>query len=350
MAKEFDVDFQHVRGNADMVAVLAHYGIALTGAGDQKIGLCPFHTDTRPSLNVNIKKRVFNCFVCGEGGNVIDFVERVDPEVQNVRRAALLVASLSNIAATLEGPRRNVVTIEHKPKRTIKLPAQVSPHEPEEASDVEHDTDGVILDNRPLTFTLKLEPLTDHPLLATLETAPEALLARGIGVARRGSMKDRLVFPIHNRAGALVAYCGRYLGDVVPVGETKYRFPAGFKKSLELYGLEHVRPESGIVVLVESFLSVVKLGAYAAADQRVDVLGLMGTSISDEQVALLRALGKGVVVMFDGDAAGLVGSREVAGAIAFSGLWARVHNMPAGMKPHHVDAAGFWQHLGGSGS
>lgn len=350
MTKAFDVDFQHVRSHADFAAVLAHYGIELKGTGEQRKALCPFHTDTRPSLNINLQKRVFNCFVCGVGGNVIDFVAKLDKGVSNVRQAAQLVASLSHIepmpgsvrATSMPTLRRGTAVV----SATAATEESHRPAPVSEANDGEgsEEADGILV-NRPLTFTLKLEPLTSHPLLAALDTTSERLLEQGIGVAQRGSMKDRLAIPIYNAAGDLVAHCGRHLGEALPEDEVKYKFPAGFKKSLELYGIERVRPEVGMIVLVESFLSVIKLGAYAARGQQLDVVGLMGTLISAEQVTLLKALGKAVLIVFDGDEAGHMGSHEVAGAVASAGLWTMARPMPDSVKPHHLDAAGFWQHL-----
>jgi DNA primase len=99
----FDVDYAHVRQNADIVAVLAHYKVELNGDGEQRKGCCPFHDSTKPSLNVNISKNVFKCHGCGYGGNVIKLVQLLDDKLENPRRAALQIAALSGIAAKPNG-------------------------------------------------------------------------------------------------------------------------------------------------------------------------------------------------------------------------------------------------------
>ena len=95
----FDVDYPHVRQNADIVAVLAHFDVTLIGDGEQRKGLCPFHDDTKPSLNVNTAKNVFKCHSCGSGGNIIKLVQLLDEGLSNPRLAALKIAEISGIGA-----------------------------------------------------------------------------------------------------------------------------------------------------------------------------------------------------------------------------------------------------------
>ncbi len=69
------VDFKRVKGSATFEQVLEHYGISLKPAkGDELVGLCPFHEDTKPSFRVNTKKRAFHCFGCDAKGNALDFI------------------------------------------------------------------------------------------------------------------------------------------------------------------------------------------------------------------------------------------------------------------------------------
>src|SRR3954447_7108880 len=70
------IDFKAIKEAASFERVLRYYGIALRGRGDQRKALCPFHADTKPSLNVNLRKRVFNCYPCGDGGDIIKFVAK----------------------------------------------------------------------------------------------------------------------------------------------------------------------------------------------------------------------------------------------------------------------------------
>jgi DNA primase len=139
-------------------------------------------------------------------------------------------------------------------------------------------------------------------------------------------MSGRVVIPIHNERGRLVAYTGR----AVDGGEPRYRFPAGFRKSGELYNLH--RCQLGSVVLVEGFfdvLNVVKAG--------FDAVALMGVSMSKQQRALLLSHFSEVVLLLDGDDAG----RQATGCIAEalrSLVRLRVGSVPDGHQPDSLRA------------
>ncbi len=335
---KYDVDFAHVRAHADMAAVLAHYGITLKGTGAQKEGLCPFHDDTKPSLKVNITKNLFNCFVCGNGGNVIDFVLAVDDDITSPRQAALQVAKLSRIEATGRGSRPAVRT--EPPAEEIKVtpPVSVSAKTLAEDEEAQEEIDGV-LHNRPLTFQLKLDVEAAKPWLHSRGFTDETIAKFGLGMATRGTMKGRICIPIHNAAGELVAYCGRYPSDDVPDGEPKYKFPAGFRKELELYNLHRVPRGVTGLLMVESPLSVFRA---SQIDAGCPIVATMGTTISPEQVVALvnrrkleMASGVKIIVMFDGDEAGRTGAKKVVGELAAAGAMVGIMALPDGQKPHH---------------
>src|SRR3954447_23746669 len=98
MSKRERIDFNFVRQEADFLTVLAHYGLVAHGSGVQRQVLCPFHADKKPSLKVNLGRKVFQCFGCGASGNDIEFVRRkegLDPD--EVRAAARKLASICSI-------------------------------------------------------------------------------------------------------------------------------------------------------------------------------------------------------------------------------------------------------------
>src|SRR3954454_12268603 len=99
MSKRERIDFNFVRQEADFLTVLEHYNIAVQGQGVQRQVLCPFHADRKPSLKVNLGRKVFNCFGCGASANVIEFVRRKEGLDQDeVRAAARTLASICTIA------------------------------------------------------------------------------------------------------------------------------------------------------------------------------------------------------------------------------------------------------------
>lgn len=175
------VDFQTVRENLDVHEVLAHYGFEVKQNGQDQVKIhCPFHDDKNPSCGLNTKKRVFNCFSCGEKGNILDFVARMegfDPDTpRELRKAALFAVETFGIdggsrdGKSVDQPKAKATTQKARngqnrparganpatgpdPSTEVETPPQSEPAA-QEAQPI----------NPPLTFELKLE--TDHPFLS----------------------------------------------------------------------------------------------------------------------------------------------------------------------------------------
>ena len=156
--------------------------------------------------------------------------------------------------------------------------------------------------NKPLTFNLQN---IDHAHPYLTERGVSVLTAQKFGVGffpGKGSMHDRIVIPIHNPKGELVAYAGRSIDG----SEPRYKFPAGFHKSMELYNLNRVKHEVSIV-LVEGFFDCIKV-----TQAGFPCVALMGSTMSNAQEELIRQHFAHLVVMLDGDEAGRQGAEEIA--------------------------------------
>lgn len=329
MAKR--IDFKHVRAAADISQVLTAYGIDLQKDGTkpgQMKGLCPFHEDTKPSLKVNVERGIYKCFVCGAGGNTIDFVKEM--EDCEVREAAAKVADICGIAPTPDGTTPQA---QKKPARKTKTgsPSPATPETPKAEP-------ALATHNPALSFELKLD-FTDPEMIAWLESrgiGEEMRHHFGLGKASKRSktIADRLAIPLRNQQKELIGYCGRHIGDELPDDDTpKYILPKGFRKELELYGIEHVAPNPKCLVLFESYFSVIRHQA------EIPCVSPFGRSISPEQVALIGPLQpKRIFVVFDGDEPGRSGAVQVAGALAPL-AWTRIVELPDGVKPHRLDWA-----------
>ena len=339
MAK-FDVDFPHVRENADIVAVMAHYNVTLIGDGEQRKGQCPLHSDTRNSLSVNTAKNVFRCHSCGSSGNVIKFVQLVDDERSNPRQAALQIAKLSEI------PPRPGGKVEGTPVVVKTDAAPAAPVEDDEEAGGEAETDGVS-SNRPLTFKLQLTELraggesVANRFVEAHGLSYERLSELGIGMSERGSMKGRLAIPIHNASGELVAYCGRAVGRLEDADGEAYKFPPKFDRELELYGW-HQAQDFQQIILVEDVMTVIK-HADAAADygqQGYGMVALMNAYISDAQIELLVQNKPRVVVCVSGDLNRETQGMSIATYLASAGLWVTIRS--SGWElPETVDSEAF---------
>ena len=324
------IDFKYVREHADFAKVLGAYGIELHKDGS-RVGqfkcLCPFHDDRNPSMKVNTQKNIFNCFVCDEGhGNVLDFVMKMDGV--DIREAAKTAADLSGIAYSADAPasKPKAKAAKVKAKRSASAPAK--PAADEAAADEELDSEPY---NRELTFDLK-NLVTDHPFFDQRGLTPEMIETFGLGIATRGIMRDRLVFPIHNAAGKLVAYCGRFVGDERPEDEPKYKQPPHFRKELELFNWHRVKGDvtrDTPIILVESFFSVVKMYPEYPA------ISPMGRSLSERQIELLKEGGvSSIVILFDGDDPGRAAVTTVGRQLLAQSFQVTAPVVPEDFKPH----------------
>jgi DNA primase len=142
--------------------------------------------------------------------------------------------------------------------------------------------------------------------------------------AVKGSMSGRIVIPIHNQHGQLVAYAGRAIDG----SEPRYKLPAGFHKSLELFNLHRVTgPE---VVLVEGFFDCMKVHQAG-----FPTVALMGSSLSEAQEGRLVAKFERIVVMLDSDEAGRRATNECLTRLA-DRVWVRATMIAEGKQPDQL--------------
>jgi DNA primase len=151
-------------------------------------------------------------------------------------------------------------------------------------------------------------------------------------------MKDRIVFPIHNPAGELVAYTGRWPGEP-PDGTPKYKFPTGFKKSAELFNLHRAiqEPAENPLVVVEGFFDAIRLHQLGIRK----VVALMGSILSPAQEELLvrhTNPHSSILIMLDEDDAGRFGREQMMMRLC-TRVYVRVFKFDTeGQQPEHLSA------------
>jgi DNA primase len=262
------VDFKVIKAAIGIQVVFDRYQIkGLRKKGDELRGPCPIHQgDGADAFHANIAKNAFHCFSCKARGNVLDFVAAM--EKCSVRDAAMKLQSWFGI--TPDTPAASVS------RKDTDAPAigESSP-----------------LVNKPLTFQLKGIDHT-HPYLSERGISRETAESFGVGYfSGKGSMNGRVVIPVHNQTGELVAYAGRS----IDASEPRYKLPAGFHKSQVLFNLHRVPgPE---VVVVEGFFDSMKIWQSGHSS----VVALMGSLLSEHQEQLLVGRFRKVTLFLDGD-------------------------------------------------
>lgn len=346
MPKQF-IDFGAVKAAVSFQQVLDHYGFTAqmrsTRNGDGLEGPCPIHEGTSQDIfKVTLSKNCWFCHnsSCKCGGNHLDFVAKM--ENCNAHEAALRIDQWFNLglAGTADSspqrrdgaPKSSASPAQQQPMPRQRLNGTSSPAAESKAAEEPLEEPG---ENVPLSF--KLENLkTDHTYFTERGLKPETVAEFGLGFCAKGTMSGRIVIPIHNKAGELVGYGGRWPGQP-PEERPKYKLPMGFKKSAEVFNLDRAQmEEKGLpLIVVEGFFDVIKL--WQQGFHRV--VSLMGSSLSPKQEELLveaSAERSGILLMFDEDEAGRAG-REKALVRLARRMFVRVVPLPQeGAQPDHL--------------
>ncbi len=332
------LDFTAIRNDTGFQAVLDYYQLRPERPGDKQVKInCPFHDDASPSCSINIEKGIFNCFGCTAEGNVLDFIAGME-DVGEKGTFKAAQKALEIIGASVDDYRKNCHENSKpktgrkrakaaKPARKSSKPVKSSKNGVSDASDDEKmPTTNPVLD---ISLTLDRE----HEFLASRKVSSELAAEFGIGHCRTGIMKNRIAVPIHNAAGELVAYSGRWADDDIPDDQIKYKLPKGFNKSLELFNLHRaIAMGMTYIVIVEGYWSTLRLHAAG-----VPTVALMGTSISKAQVQLLVGAGvRHAILILDGDKAGDEATPAAVAALA-QAVYVKTVTLPEGVKPDTME-------------
>ena len=301
-------DFSAVKRAVTLEAVLRHYQIpGLRRQGDQLQGCCPIHRGQRPdSFRAHLTRNVFQCFACQARGNVLGFVAAM--EQCSIREAALRLQQWFGVSVS--GVRLYAAAEDSQKGELVRK---------EEGS------------NLPLCFALTGVE-TNHPYLAQRGIGPLTATEFGVGFyPGPGLMSGRIVIPIRNSHGQLVAYAGRALDSRPP----KYKLPAGFRKSLELFNLQRALATYGkTVILVEGYFDCMRVhrAGFPSA------VALMGSSLSVVQESTLLRHFERIVLMLDGDSAGHVASQAIAARLT-DRCSVQVVRVPDGKQPDQLSSS-----------
>ena len=303
---------EEIKNRIDIVEFISDY-LTLKKAGRNFVGLCPFHQEKTPSFTVNREKQIFYCFGCGEGGNVITFLMKIAdksfPEaIKDLAEKAgvVLPVGTSAEARKKNSLRESIISLNHKAAQYFSR----NLHSAEGSAARRYLRERGLSDETVKTFHLGYAPDRWRALAdflnqsgASLKLAEQA----GLVVADKGGsfydrFRNRLIFPIQDISGDVIAFGGRILGE----GEPKYlNSPESpvYTKGKNLYGLSQTREEirsRNFAVIVEGYFDLIALWNAGIGN----VVATLGTALTKEHLDLLRRYTKEVVALFDPDEAG----------------------------------------------
>jgi DNA primase len=340
---------ERVKQAADIVEVVSAH-TDLRRQGSHYMGLCPFHEERSPSFSVEPQEKLYHCFGCGVGGDVIKFVE--EKEGLSFTDAVELLADRYGVELEREQEDPRAEARRQHRRRLEQLLDRAAAFysnylwESSEAEKAREYLAGRGLGEEALrAFGVGYAPSAWDKILVRGQQAGFSVEElRGVGLVQRGRsggeydrFRERIMFPIRDRRGRVLGFGGRAMrsdqgAKYVNTAETDF-----FHKSQMLYGVDRAKAaiaKAGRAVVVEGYTDVLALHQ-AGIEEAV---GVMGTAITDDQVAALSGMVDEVVLALDADSAGQEAMLRAQRVAAGRRMRLRVAAMPAGEDPAEMMA------------
>jgi len=346
----------------DIETLISSY-VTLKRTGTNQKGLCPFHSERTPSFTVYPQTQSYYCFGCGAGGNAIDFIMRI--ENLDFRDAVEQLADRSGITLPAwddrSGESRETGVSR---KRVLAMNLEAAKFYRSMLFDEQIGSAGrAYFLERGLTgstvkhFGLGYAPPSGNRTMQHLKSLgfgeEEIRQAYFCGKSERGYydyFRGRVMFPIIDVSGNVIAFGGRVLDDTKPKYLNTSDTPA-FKKSRNLFALNYAKNhcEDGFI-LCEGYMDVIAL--HAAGFE--NAIATLGTAITSEQARLLKKYADKVMISYDSDEAGQKAANRAISLLEEAGLEAKVIRIPDAKDPDEYikkfGAEKFRQVLSGSQS
>jgi len=334
---------EKVKQQADIVRVIGEY-VRLRKTGQNFSGLCPFHQEKTPSFSVHPVKQMYYCFGCHEGGDVFKFIMQI--ERCEFPDAVRTVAEKCGIAIPRAGARSPEERRQNQQRTSL-----VDMHRDAAAffaRQLHQSPEGKVafayledrgLDREAMTrFGLGYSPGTGDALLRALKQKyPEKMLeASGLFSRDQGGrmydrFRRRIMFPIANDSGKIIAFGGRSMGDDMPKYLNSPETPI-YSKSNVLYHLDRAKEgirHSDFAILVEGYMDAIAVARAGISH----VVASCGTSLAEPQIKLLGRFTRRVVVNYDADNAGQIAAERSLALLLEKEFDVRVLTLPGGADP-----------------
>jgi DNA primase len=330
-----------IKERLDIVEVIGRY-VNLRPVGTRWVGPCPFHQETKPSFSVNPDQGFFYCFGCQAAGDIIHFYQKING--LEFTEAVIELAQEAGVKLKKSNTASPLFSQKNKSKRKLCLALNSLAYT--YFKDKLRTRQGKIardyLLQRKISqdmiqkFGLGFSPDEWHGLESYLKSqgyTPEQGVDAGLlSQNDKGQIYDRfrgrLIFPIFNLSGQVVAFGGRVIGDGDPKYLNSSETPI-YKKGEHLYGLYQARrsiSQKQEVLLTEGYVDVIILHQYGFTNS----CAVLGTALTETQVRRLGGLTGRVVLLFDGDEAGSKAALRSAQMVLSQGLNCKVVQLPEG--------------------
>jgi len=328
-------DVRRVKDRLDIVEVIGDY-VRLKKAGNNFLGLCPFHDEKTPSFNVSPSRQTFHCFGCGQGGDVFSFI--MEKENLSFREALETLAERAGVQLSSEGAR----TLRERSLFDITERACSHFRSLLEKPEGEHAAAYLARRNLPREAWRNFElgwasPSWDALWKALANEGVSFREAFDAGLVLEGKngpydrFRGRIIFPVRDISGRLLAFGGRLLDGE---GAKYINSPVGvlYSKRRSLYLLNRAKEAARSkdrLILVEGYMDAIRLHLNGFEETAAS----LGTSLTEEQALLIRRLTDRCFICYDSDIAGQEASIRGMYVLQKAGLDVRVVEIPEGKDP-----------------
>ncbi len=303
---------EEIKNRCDIASIISQY-IEIKPSGTNYKGLCPFHGEKTPSFYINTSKQIYKCFGCGEGGDVINFVMKI--ENLDFMDAVKLLAQKSGIEINTNIDEATKEKMEKAKKfQDIHVNAArfyfsnlISSKNPGYEYLRKRGLDDKIIKKFGLGYALdKWDSLVEY--ITSIGYTKQDLIECGLFGYKDETgriydkFRNRVIFPIFDYRGNVIGFGGRVLDDSLP----KYLNSPDtiiFNKRHNLYGLNFARKEikDRSVVLVEGYMDLISVYQYGVKN----VVATLGTALTEQQGILIKRYVDTAIISYDSDEAGI---------------------------------------------
>ncbi len=332
-----DEFIQELKARIIIEDVISSY-VRLKKTGRNYMGLCPFHNEKTPSFSVSPENGFFHCFGCGVGGDAITFIRRIE-NLDYVEAVKLLAGrvgmtvpedgrddGMGRLKTRIYEANREAARFYHKQLYT-----------PGGQQALDYLRKRQLSEKTIIHFGLGYSPASRFELVNHLKSkgfsGSEIISANLANQSKKGypfdRFSDRIMFPIIDLRGNVIAFGGRIMSDIKPKYLNTSDTPV-FNKSRNLFALQFAKNKAnGQLILVEGYMDVIAL--HQAGFE--NAVATLGTALTNEQAMLIKRYCDEVVICYDADEAGQKATQRAIGILRPTGLRVKVLTVPNGKDP-----------------
>ena len=327
----YDNNLQEIKDRIDIVDLISEY-VNLKKAGQNWKGLCPFHSEKTPSFTVSPAKQIFHCFGCGTGGDIFTFLVQHEnltfPESLNMlAKKAGVVLKTDKRSSAQAGEKETLINIH---KYALQFFQQHLPNNTNALSYLEKR--GISRDVQNM-FSIGYAPKSWNALLNFLTRKgykPEIIKKAGLAVqgakGHYDTFRDRIIFPIYDLRGDVIAFGGRSIDGSDPKYLNSPETPI-FNKSKVLYGLDRAKDSikhDKYALFMEGYTDVITAHIYGFSN----AVAPLGTAFTPEHGKLIKRFTDRVILVFDSDQAGKKAAKKAAAILLEAGTNVKILSFP----------------------